>query len=101
MFARTRSARTVRAVQDATVADSQADVAAITDVLAALADAEDADTAVRAALDAVRRAFGWAYGSYWQVAGNTDALVFALESGSAGEEFRRVTLAASFREGVG
>ena len=57
--------------------------------------------AIRQALDLVRERFGWAYGSYWQVDPADRALHFVQESGDAGEEFRQVTLAASFREGVG
>jgi GAF domain-containing protein len=57
--------------------------------------------ALRAALDTVRTAFGWAYGSYWELDESARVLRFQQESGSAGEEFRRVTLAASFAEGVG
>jgi methyl-accepting chemotaxis protein len=57
--------------------------------------------AAQAALDAVRQAFGWAYGSYWVVDPELGALRFALESGTVNDEFRRVTLEASFREGVG
>jgi methyl-accepting chemotaxis protein/putative methionine-R-sulfoxide reductase with GAF domain len=57
--------------------------------------------AMRAALDQIRSAFGWAYGSYWVLDPNDNALRFELESGSVNEEFRRVTLEARFREGEG
>ncbi|WP_309225344.1 GAF domain-containing protein [Quadrisphaera sp. INWT6] len=72
-------------------------------VVAALSSASDPETAINAALDAVRTEFGWAYGSYWRIQGSgpSAALHFAQETGDAGEEFRRVTLAASFRQGVG
>ncbi|GAA0815044.1 GAF domain-containing protein [Spirilliplanes yamanashiensis] len=73
---------------------------AVTGVVTSLGHATDVKSAVRTALDAVRTAFGWAYGSYWEV-DDRNTLRFALESGSAGEEFRKVTLAASFAEGVG
>ena len=43
----------------------------------------------------------WAYGSYWRVDVDAGALRFVQESGDAGEEFRQVTLAASFKRGVG
>jgi methyl-accepting chemotaxis protein len=49
----------------------------------------------------VRTAFGWAYGSFWALDESEGVLRFRTESGSAGEEFRRVTLGASFAEGVG
>jgi hypothetical protein len=53
------------------------------------------------ALGTIREGFGWAYGSYWEVSDEDHALHFVTESGTAGDEFRKVTLAASFTEGVG
>jgi len=81
--------------------ESAADSAAVNQVLQAMGQAETADEAARLALDTVRDSFGWAYGSFWKVDPADRALKFVLESGDAGEEFRRVTLAASFQEGVG
>jgi methyl-accepting chemotaxis protein len=63
--------------------------------------AHTVEGAITAAIDAVRAEFGWAYGSYWALDRNTNALRFHSESGSVNEEFRRVTLEARFREGVG
>ncbi|WP_433043412.1 methyl-accepting chemotaxis protein [Dactylosporangium sp. CS-033363] len=79
------------------------DRAAVTEVVTALGRASDSASAIRGALETVRSAFGWAYGSYWEVEerGSGPVLVFRLESGSAGPEFRDVTLAATFAEGVG
>ena len=77
------------------------DSEAMGDVLAVLAEATDLDDAAQRALDAVRSKFGWAYGSYWKVDPADRALHFAVESGDAGPEFRKVTLEASFQEGVG
>src|SRR5262249_12659029 len=74
---------------------------AVNEVLAAMGSATTCDSAAQAALDTVRDAFGWAYGSYWKVDPADQLLKFAVESGDAGEEFRKVTLAASFAEGVG
>jgi hypothetical protein len=74
---------------------------AVTTVVSALGHTNDSKAAIRSALDAVRRAFGWAYGSYWQIDEEDNLLKFQTESGSAGEEFRKVTLAATFAEGVG
>ncbi|MDQ2650680.1 MAG: methyl-accepting chemotaxis protein [Actinomycetota bacterium] len=82
-------------------AESAADTAAINEVMAALQATSTAEDAARAALDTVRNAFGWAYGSFWKVDPSDNALHFAVESGDAGAEFRRVTLEASFKEGVG
>jgi len=79
--------------------EARSNVEAVTAVVHALATARSRAEAVSAALEVVRDRFGWSYGSYWRV---TDgALRFAQESGDAGEEFRRVTRAASFAPGVG
>lgn len=86
---------------DAEVVEARANVDAVTAVVKALADARTSEEAVRIALDLVRERFDWAYGSYWRIDPVGNALRFVQESGDAGEEFRRVTLAASFREGVG
>ncbi|TFV45138.1 methyl-accepting chemotaxis protein [Blastococcus sp. TF02A_35] len=74
---------------------------AVTDVVAKVGEAVDEPTALQVALDSVREAFGWAYGSFWALDPADNLLKFQRESGSAGEEFRKVTLAASFAEGVG
>jgi GAF domain-containing protein len=92
--------RPASAVIDPT-AESRANVAAVTEVVRALARAQTSAEAISTALDLVRERFGWAYGSYWRVDPASRALTFVQESGTAGDEFRQVTLAASFREGVG
>jgi putative methionine-R-sulfoxide reductase with GAF domain len=74
---------------------------AVTTVVAEVGEATDEATALRIALESVRTAFGWAYGSFWALDETDNVLKFDVESGSAGEEFRQVTLAASFAEGVG
>ncbi|MFD0523906.1 methyl-accepting chemotaxis protein [Paractinoplanes durhamensis] len=74
---------------------------AVTNVVSALGHTNDSGRALVLALDAVRTAFGWAYGSYWEIDDTENVLKFKVESGSAGEEFRKVTLAATFAEGVG
>jgi GAF domain-containing protein len=81
--------------------DASADSAAVTAVLRAVTAAASPEQAARTALEAIRTGFGWAYGSYWHVDTRDNALHFVVESGSAGEEFRRVTEQASFGEGVG
>jgi GAF domain-containing protein len=78
-----------------------ADAGAVTTVLREVTAATSAADAARKALDTIRREFGWAYGSYWQIDPRDNALHFVVESGTAGEEFRRVTEQASFAEGVG
>ncbi|WP_375493187.1 GAF domain-containing protein [uncultured Jatrophihabitans sp.] len=80
--------------------DNDLDSEAVNQVLERVAAAGNTDEAVQVALDTVRDAFGWAYGSYWTVESD-GALHFNRESGDAGPEFRKVTMEASFREGVG
>jgi hypothetical protein len=77
------------------------DRVAVTTVVAEVGAASNQQSALRAALDTVREAFGWAYGSFWALDETANVLRFQQESGSAGEEFRKVTLNASFAEGVG
>jgi GAF domain-containing protein len=74
---------------------------AVTSVVSALGHTNESKVAVQAALEAVRTSFHWAYGSYWQIDEHENVLRFQSESGSAGDEFRKVTLAATFAEGVG
>jgi GAF domain-containing protein len=93
--------RTAVVGQTDAVAEAQTNVAAVTAVVQALAEAGTSEAAIRTALDIVRERFGWAYGSYWRVDPAGRALRFVQDSGSAGDEFREVTLAASFAEGVG
>ncbi|HKT00324.1 MAG TPA: GAF domain-containing protein [Rugosimonospora sp.] len=83
------------------MAEASADVEAVTVLVRATEAATSVDDAVGRALALVRERFGWAYGSYWQLDSAAQVLRFSQESGSAGEEFRRVTLAAAFAEGVG
>ena len=89
------------AVAQVSLQEALDDRVAVTSVVASVGAASDQQSALRAALDTVRDAFGWAYGSYWALDESADVLRFQQESGSAGEEFRKVTLTASFAEGVG
>lgn len=77
------------------------DVEAVNAVLRELSKADDPSKAVRFALDTVCRGFGWNYGSFWKLDERGDALRFDQEVGQVGEEFRRVTMSASFAKGVG
>jgi GAF domain-containing protein len=89
------------ALMSADLDEARADVEAITAIVRAMETAGSPDEAIGAALRLVRERFGWAYSSYWQLDAPAQVLRFAQESGSAGEEFRKVTLEASFAEGVG
>jgi len=92
---------TEKLAAEAAAAEAAADTAAVNRVMTALQAASSPEEAAQVALDTVRASFGWAYGSYWKVDPADRALHFAVESGDAGPEFRRVTLEASFQEGVG
>ncbi len=81
--------------------DAMADANAFNKTLAVLAAATTREEAIQQTLDAVRAEFGWAYGSFWAVDPADGLLHFNTESGDAGPEFRQVTLAATFAEGVG
>jgi hypothetical protein len=97
LFAAMRAAALATAAQRETVDDRLA----VTTVVKRMGEATDESSVLRTALETVRTAFGWAYGSFWALDETEGVLRFRTESGSAGEEFRRVTLGASFAEGVG
>lgn len=83
------------------LAEASANTRAVLGVMLALNRAQTVEQAIAAALDAIRAEFGWAYGSYWELDPKSNALRFHSESGTVNDDFRRVTLEASFREGVG
>jgi len=83
------------------LAEELADARAIARVIAEISHAATAQEAAALALEAVRGAFGWAYGSYWVVDSQERTLRFATEAGSVNEEFRRVSHRSTFAEGVG
>ena len=82
-------------------AEMAANTSAVNQVLLSLGQAHTMEEMVTSALDVVRKAFGWSYGSYWRVDRDSSALVFMAESGTVDEEFRRVTRSARFHEGEG
>lgn len=89
-------------IRDAALqADSTRDTAALNRALEAMGRAETVPHAIGTALEIVRDAFGWAYGSYWQVDPASQTLCFSQDSGTVNEEFRRVSAEARFREGEG
>ncbi|NHC12184.1 methyl-accepting chemotaxis protein [Motilibacter deserti] len=90
-----------QALAATTLRETLDDRQAVTTVVTRVGEAGNEEAALRVALETVRTAFGWAYGSYWKLDEDEKVLRFDVESGTAGEEFRRVTLAASFAEGVG
>ena len=90
-----------RVRETARQAEASADTAALSKVMRGVSGKGSIDDVARTALDLMRAEFGWAYGSYWRLDPEERALRFAVESGSVNEEFRRVTMAARFEEGVG
>lgn len=80
---------------------SAQDVEAVNRVIREVTAAATREQALQRALDTIRVAFDWAYASWWRVDPQDRVLRFGQESGTAGEEFREVTRAASFAEGVG
>jgi len=90
-----------RALDTAQLRETLDDRLAVTTVVTKVGEATSAAQALRFALETVRTSFGWAYGSFWALDEQAQVLRFEVESGSAGEEFRAVTLNASFAEGVG
>ncbi|WP_165225239.1 methyl-accepting chemotaxis protein [Aquisphaera insulae] len=78
-----------------------ANTSAVNQLLMALGRSGSARDAIAAALGTVRESFGWSYGSFWEVNADDHSLHFSQDSGSVGEEFRRVTSEARFREGEG
>ncbi len=81
--------------------EANANTQAMVDTIGAIIRAETIDDIVRAALDNIRKEFGWAYASYWTIDRAENALVFSMESGRVDNEFQRLTRTASFREGEG
>ncbi|MCA9795671.1 MAG: GAF domain-containing protein, partial [Candidatus Eremiobacteraeota bacterium] len=81
--------------------EAQANQAAMIRVMDKLSEASNRREVIQFALDEVREAFGWAYGSYWERDDASQALVFSQDSGSVNREFKKVTESASFRKGEG
>jgi methyl-accepting chemotaxis protein len=86
---------------EAREAEMAADTNAVNQLLMAIGQASAAREVAGAALETIREAFGWSYGAYWEFDPKDQVLRFAVESGTAGEEFRRLTVGTQFREGEG
>jgi methyl-accepting chemotaxis protein len=83
------------------LAEANANTQAMIDSINAIIQADTIDDVVRAALNTIRKEFGWSYASYWVVDPVENTLVFSLESGRVDDEFQRLTRTARFREGEG
>jgi methyl-accepting chemotaxis protein len=81
--------------------EANSNARAVFKIIEALGRVTSADQAVITAIETVREAFGWVYGSYWAMDPVDGSLRFSLESGSVNEEFRKITATARFREGEG
>jgi methyl-accepting chemotaxis protein len=79
----------------------ETDTRALIDTVNAVIRANSIDEIVRSTLDTIRRAFGWAYASYWTIDQAHNALTFSFESGTVGHDFERLTRSSRFREGEG
>ncbi|MFF5079399.1 GAF domain-containing protein [Actinoplanes sp. NPDC000266] len=95
-----RSTQTVSKLHEE-LSEAGTDVQTVTEIVRAMEKAASPEQAIGAALRLVRERFGWQYSSYWQLDNTTRTLRFAQESGSVNDEFRTVTLRATFAEGVG
>lgn len=83
------------------VTEANTNTQALVKLMEALGNARTADDATVAALETVKSAFGWAYGSFWKINAKEHVLRFESESGTVNADFRRVTMGASFHEGEG
>jgi methyl-accepting chemotaxis protein len=83
------------------VTEANSNTQAMVDTINAIIRAETVDDVVKAALDNIRKEFGWVYASYWTVDPVENVLVFSVESGRVDNEFQRLTRTAQFREGEG
>ena len=81
--------------------EAAANSAAVNQVLTELGKSSTVKDAVSSALETVKAAFGWAYGSYWGLDAKENVLKFVQESGEVNAEFRRATMYARFHEGEG
>src|SRR4051812_8596396 len=81
--------------------EMSANINALNRVVTEVLKAANTEDAIRIALEVVREAFSWAYGSFWSLNHEERALKFKLDAGTVNNEFKRVTEAAAFKEGVG
>lgn len=82
-------------------AELQENIDAVFKVLSTLSSVNSYYEAVESTLLAVKEAFGWAYGSYWEIDEQKNALTFAKETGNVNTEFQSVTQKAAFEKGIG
>ncbi|HRI67401.1 MAG TPA: methyl-accepting chemotaxis protein [Polyangium sp.] len=83
------------------LAEAKSNASAIFSVLHVAGEATNFEQAIKAVVEAVRREFGWDYGSFWTLDHEQAVLRFALDSGDVSDAFRDVTMKSTFAEGVG
>jgi methyl-accepting chemotaxis protein/GAF domain-containing protein len=96
-----KTRRTDAGSASAVAAEAQANIQAVGEVLRALRKLSTPQEVARAALEAVRKAFGWSYGSYWEIDPRAAVLRFSVDCGDVSPDFRELTLRSSFAHGVG
>ena len=82
-------------------AEATENARAISQVLQAVTEASTPEDVAVRALNEVRSAFGWAYGSYWKIDPQVNELRFCIDSGTVTPDFHQATATASFQKGVG
>jgi methyl-accepting chemotaxis protein len=92
---------TEKIIAEASSKEQQKNLDVMTKVLVGVNSSHSIDSALKAALDAVREVFGWSYGSFWYRDEVDNSLKFRLDSGTVNAEFKVVTERSSFKEGVG
>lgn len=81
--------------------EAQANLAAMMRVVERLAVVKSVEEAINTVLESVKAEFDWAYGSYWRLDPEKNALVFAQDVGEVTEKFMKISQEAEFKEGVG
>lgn len=87
--------------QVATLKADLANAEAVGAVLAAVNTTGNELESLTAALDSVKKSFGWQYGSSWVLDPEEQVLRFCADSGRADPEFVRATRALRFHKGEG
>jgi methyl-accepting chemotaxis protein len=82
-------------------AETATDTNALNQLLLSLGQARTKAEVMAAALGTIRESFEWPYATYFEVDQADQTLKFALDSGTAAEEFRRASREGKFREGEG
>ncbi len=92
---------TEKILTEAREAELAADTTAVNQLLTEMGRAKSEREVVDVALGAIREAFGWCYGTYWELDPKERVMRLVQESGTVGEEFRRMAAESRFREGEG